>query len=123
MMTKPIDSHSDSVLLFETARGAVRYCLNCHKVSIEFENLLVDFMLSDFLNFRHSLELMDFEAIAEKNACLPFRRKLIWEFQNACLKGAFHLDEVAELIKLVTGAESSLTHFHLRGSAINYPIN
>jgi hypothetical protein len=66
MMTRPIDSHPDSVLLFETAKGPARYCLNCHKVSIEFENLLVDFTLQDFLNFRYSLDLMDFEAIAEK---------------------------------------------------------
>jgi hypothetical protein len=76
MMTKPIDSHSDSVLLFETARGAVRYCLNCHKVSIEFENLLVDFTFSDFLNFRHSLELMDFEAIAEKKCVFVVSAKV-----------------------------------------------
>ena len=123
MMTKPIDSHPDSVLLSETAKGAVRYCPNCHRISIEFENLLVDFTLQDFLNFRHSLDLMDFEAIAEQNACLPLRRKLIWEFKNSHLKGVFHLNEVAELTTLVRSAETALTHFHLRGSAINYPTN
>lgn len=122
-MIKPIDSHPDALLLFQTKKGSVWYCSHCHKVNIEFENLLVDFTLQEFLSFRYSIDVVNFNEIAEKNACLPYRRKLIWEFPNAALKGIFHLDEVDELSLLVRGAESALTQFHLRGIASFYPTN
>jgi len=93
----------ETIIIHETKNGFIFKYRGCRIIHVEFGNILWQFEPEDFKNFRAFIDNLEIKKLEKLNHKILNRRKVFIQMKNSRQKLVFHVDEVLELRKLLSG--------------------